>query len=235
MGQMTQCDEGHYYDKSLNRNCPHCGLGTVAAKKAGARPVDDDDDETEQDKTVASPGAARPGRGARRDGDRNDDVTRAVWRGKLGIDPVVGWLVCHEGANQGRDYRICSGRNVIGRDPSSQICIRGDDSITLLNHATIFYDTRKVAFHVMVGDGRMGVYVNGDVVLQPTRLNAYDVVEIGATKLIFVPLCGEKFQWKEKPKSEGKPPANETRADPVDDDDDDNDDHDDDDNVTRAI
>lgn len=142
-------------------------------------------------------------------GEQQDGVTTAIWRSNLGIDPVVGWLVCHEGLNQGRDYRICSGRNVIGRDPSSQICLRGDESVSRENHAKIFYDPKDASFYVTEGEGRSGVYVNGKVVLQATLLNAYDVLEIGRTKLVFVPLCGPKFRWKERApaKDEARGPA----------------------------
>lgn len=226
MGQITECEHGHRYDKSLNRSCPHCGVGTVAARRGG------DDDEAssaaeDEDKTVQAGPAGKPRpRGERRDA-RTDGVTQAIWSNKLGIDPVVGWLICHEGANQGRDYRICSGRNVIGRDPSSQICIRGDESISRENHAKIFYDPRNTSFHVTEGEGRSGVYVNDKLVLQPTLLAAYDILEIGATKLVFVPLCGPRFQWKEKRAKEGRELTR--REAPVDPDDDEDDD------VTKAI
>lgn len=225
MAQITQCEEGHFFDKSLNRSCPHCGVGTVAARRGGDDHRSDAADE--EDKTVQAGPAAKPKpRGERRD-VRNDGITQAVWFNKLGIDPVVGWLICHEGANQGRDYRICSGRNVIGRDPSSQICIRGDESISRENHAKIFYDPRNISFHVTEGEGRSGVYVNDKLVLQPTLLEAYDILEIGATKLVFVPLCGPRFQWKEKKAKDGKESVRrEAAPDPNDDGDDD---------VTKAI
>ena len=28
-------------------------------------------------------------------------------------------------------------------------------------------------------------------------MRAYDVIEVGKSKLVFLPLCGEKFQWTE--------------------------------------
>lgn len=184
MAQTIQCDEGHWYDKSQHpRGCPHCGVGAPGA------PVDED--------TTLAYQADAPARAARKNLDPSGDpeATVAIWRKASGIDPVVGWLVCHEGANQGRDYRLRSGRNAVGRDLSSDICIAGDDSITRLNHAIVFFDSRRASFHLSPGDGRSGVYVNGDVVLQPTMLKPYDVLEMGATKLIFVPLCGASFRW----------------------------------------
>ena len=34
-------------------------------------------------------------------------------------------------------------------------------------------------------------------VMMTVRLKAYDVLTIGSTKLMFVPLCGEQFSWDE--------------------------------------
>lgn len=111
------------------------------------------------------------------------------------MDPVVGWLVCDEGPDQGRDYRLRAGYNDIGRDTSCQVCIAGDDTISRAEHAKIFFDPKTSAFHVVPGGGRSGVYVNGEVVLQSARLQPYDRLEIGSTKLVFVPFCGERFRW----------------------------------------
>jgi hypothetical protein len=216
MANMTQCDEGHYYDKALNpRGCPHCGVGPVDPVRPAARPAAG----TGDDRTVAaasSGGKAAPARAGSQ--QREGDITVAVWRRESGIDPVVGWLVCFEGNNQGRDYRILSGRNVIGRDLSSQICIAGDETISGLNHARIFFDPRNLTFHVTEGDGRSGVYVNGNVVLQPTQLQPYDVLELGRTKLVFVPLCGDRFRWDKKAEPsqpEAKPEAGREGRPPI--------------------
>jgi pSer/pThr/pTyr-binding forkhead associated (FHA) protein len=227
---LVQCDEGHWYDKSLNRFCPHC---PVKAEPVGSRrtgPVDNtDEDDDESGHTIAaksgSTRGAKPAPPKRPPlgGDaRSDTRTTAIW-GKLGIDPVVGWLVAIEGSHQGRDYRILSGLNTIGRDPASQICIRGDESITREKHASIFYNSRDTSFYISMEQGRSGVFVNDTPALQATLLKPYDVIEIGETKLVFVPLCGPEFRWNEKTKAkasaENEPPSRrETRQPPEEDD-----------------
>jgi hypothetical protein len=40
------------------------------------------------------------------------------------------------------------------------------------------------------------VYKNGEEVVFSEPLEAYDVIELGRTKLLFVPLCGERFKWE---------------------------------------
>jgi hypothetical protein len=198
MGQMIQCEEGHWYDKSQNTRCPHCGVGPpdMTVKYKGSAGRSSDVHEEDETRIYQADAPARSDRSKSHDKDTPDpDATIAIWRKKSGIDPVVGWLACFEGPDQGRDYRIRSGRNVIGRDTSQHICIAGDETISRMNHATIFFDPKDASFYITADEGRSGVYVNGRVVLQPTLLKAYDVTEVGSTKLVFVPLCGERFRW----------------------------------------
>ncbi len=200
MGQMIECDEGHWFDKSQNTMCPFCDVrnvdptrkfdaGKAAAPAPEAAVTDDEAAETVMYRGRAA-GAETP-----RASEDVDEATRAVWAKDSGFDPVVGWLACIDGMNKGRDYRIRSGYNVIGRDTRSQICIAGDTTISRENHAKLFFDPRNATFHVISGEGRSGIYVNGQVVLQSSVLNAYDVLEVGSTKLVFVPLCGDRFRW----------------------------------------
>jgi hypothetical protein len=194
MSKMTKCDEGHFFDKEQNSKCPFCGVGpqldlTRKADVEALRSSVERDDAP----TRAFGGSDR--RSTLDHGAVDDGATIAVWAKKGGIDPVVGWFVCCEGVDQGRDYRIRSGYNNIGRDTSSQICVAGDNTIARIEHAKVFYDLKNAAFHLIAGSGRSGAYVNGAVVLQSVQLKAFDVVEIGATSLVFIPLCGERFRW----------------------------------------
>ena len=38
-------------------------------------------------------------------------------------------------------------------------------------------------------------YLNDQAVYVPTELNPYDTIELGKSRFIFVPLCGENFEW----------------------------------------
>ncbi len=58
------------------------------------------------------------------------------------FDPVVGWLVCIEGATKGTDYRIHSQNNYIGRSAKMDISIPEDSHISAENSAIIAYDNR---------------------------------------------------------------------------------------------
>ncbi|HUA61768.1 MAG TPA: FHA domain-containing protein [Verrucomicrobiae bacterium] len=119
-------------------------------------------------------------------------------RGALGaeFDPVVGWLVCVKGSDRGRDYRILSQRNRIGRDTQMEICISGDRRISRDTHAIITYEPRNKQFWLSPGMARGVAYLNGQLVDAATPLQAYDTIELGETGLQFIPFCGERFQWK---------------------------------------
>ena len=126
---------------------------------------------------------------------KDSERTVAVLKKEIGIDPVVGWLVCIEGKEKGRDYRIHSDNNFIGRSERMDVCIRGDDTISRDNHAIISFDVRDKIYYFSPGEGRSIVRVNGKAIFSTIELKAYDTIEIGNTKLMFVPLCGEGFCW----------------------------------------
>ena len=63
------------------------------------------------------------------------------------FDPVVGWLVCIEGATKGNDYRIHSQNNYIGRSARMDISIPGDPHISAENSAIIAYDNEDRTFY----------------------------------------------------------------------------------------
>ena len=111
--------------------------------------------------------------------------------------PVVGWLVCVEGADRGRDYQIRDGYNTIGRDPSNDIAIQNDNFISREKHAMIAYDRREKVFFFGPAEGRNIVRLNGKLLMQASEIHPYDIIDFESTKLMFVPFCGERFNWDE--------------------------------------
>ena len=113
------------------------------------------------------------------------------------MDPVTGWLVCIEGASKGRDYRIRTEKNFIGRSDGMDIQILGDNNIARKNHAVIVYDPKKRVTLLLPGDSHGLVYYNGEAIYSPVELVEHDTIELGKSKFVFVPLCGENFEWPE--------------------------------------
>ena len=113
------------------------------------------------------------------------------------MDPVTGWLVCIEGASKGRDYRIRTEKNFIGRSDGMDIQILGDNNIARKNHAVVVYDPKKRKTLLLPGDSHGLVYYNDEAIYAPVELSPYDTIELGKSKFLFVPLCGENFEWPE--------------------------------------
>ncbi len=189
-GALKRCDNGHYYDPKKHTTCPYDGVPGIdmhGPRSIKIGPAIEGDQPTR-------PQGMRGGSAGLGVGD--DAPTRVISPGgQSAIDPVVGWFVCAHGPEKGRDYRIRSENNTIGRSKDMYICISGDESISRERHAVITFDPQQNAFHLGPGDGRGLVYVNGEVLLAHRKLQAYDQIQMGKTKLIFVPFCGEKYAW----------------------------------------
>ena len=126
--------------------------------------------------------------------------TVGMMQSQMGFDPVVGWLACVAGPSRGKSYTIRGGVNAIGRSERMDIVITGDLKISSENHAKISYSDKHNRFNLLPGEGRNIVYLNDEEVFTPMPLRAYDLIDFGETKLLFVPLCGERFTWKTEEK-----------------------------------
>jgi len=180
MMSLQRCEQGHFYNKAKHNSCPHCG---VIALNISPSHTSSEDLHREIIRPLSQPMDPQAG------------ATVALIRQQTGIDPAVAWLVCVQGKDKGQDYRIRSDRNFIGRDSSMDICIRGDETISREKHAVISYNPKKYHFRLAPGDGHNNIYLNDEVVDMSVLLAAYDVLEMGQSKFVFVPLCGEQFHW----------------------------------------
>ncbi len=147
---------------------------------------------------VTDDSVTRPPRGYERDERRVDEEQKTVGelRRKLGIDPVVGWLVCIKGTEKGKDYRIMGRVNTIGSSERMDICIKGEKTISKVNHARLGYGEKTNRFTLIPADGANVIYLNGEEVYSPTELSPYDLIEFGETALVFIPFCSSRFTWE---------------------------------------
>lgn len=114
------------------------------------------------------------------------------------VSPVCGWLVCIAGARIGMDYKIHGGKNFVGRGDDMDIQILEDNEINRKNHTIIVYDQKKRNTVILPGDAAGLAYLNEEAVYIPTELKPYDVIELGKSRFLFVPLCGENFEWDDQ-------------------------------------
>jgi predicted nucleic acid-binding Zn-ribbon protein len=201
---------GKFYNDGQYNACPSCGVGPKSVEPQESEVTQTIIENTEINTEETSlgkyaqqnPEPPVPGIDfdddttvALDNSDEDEEVTVALVSKSTGIDPICGWLVCTEGPDQGRDFRIKSERNFVGRSPSMDIVISGDESISRENHASITFDPRTHSFTLNTGNGRGLVYLNQNVVDSPSTLNSYDLIELGETKLLFVPFAGDQFSW----------------------------------------
>ena len=125
----------------------------------------------------------------------DNDKTVAVHVFENGIEPVVGWLVCVNGEEKGRDYRLIRGRNRIGRDSDMDVTIRKDQKVTREEHCSVVYDEKSNLTFLVPGNGTL-TYYKGEMLRQPQQLCSGDAVEIGETKFIFISFCEGERVWK---------------------------------------
>ena len=130
-----------------------------------------------------------------------------VMRTDAGVRPVTAWLVVVAGPGKGRSFPVFMGMNSIGRDKlvnsatqqEQEICLdfgaQSDPEVSRHAHAKLTYDKKGNHFYLQHGGGNSLTYLNNQPVLEPQTLKAYDQITLGKTQLLFMPLCGDQFQW----------------------------------------
>lgn len=109
--------------------------------------------------------------------------------------PCVGWLIALGGSHIGTDFRLKAGKNFIGRAPQMDVPLTEEKSVSRDRHAIVVYEPKAHLYLVQPGESSSLVYLNNEVVLTPMKLTAYDVITVGDINLMFMPLCGERFNW----------------------------------------
>ena len=149
---LNRCKNGHMYSaRKYGDVCPYCNTNLETSNMVNNRRLMVDD----PDKTMSINGTTES------------------------VDPVTGWLVCIEGPQYGKDYKIHAGKNFIGRADNMHIQILGDNTISRINHAAIIYDSKNRSTYLLPGDSSGLAYLNGEAVYTPVALSAFSVIEIG--------------------------------------------------------
>ncbi len=169
---ITQCPNGHFYDDKKYAVCPVCRLSMQ-----GQLP--------QSDKTL---------------GLTAQDLTgfdRTVGFNMLEEDalawPVVGWLVCVQGAERGRDWRLHEGQNfagnTLGADIQLSVLPRGSEKTF-----SVIYDGRHNVFLAAPGQGAL-VYCNGELLKGPVQLHDSDEISVEGMVLCFQSFCTDTRRW----------------------------------------
>lgn len=217
---LVRCGKGHFYDADKFDTCPHC-LQLMAHEENVTTPLYSAAKHLTEPLTEYQPqpnGGAEPQSAPAPAADLKEEIQRSVsaapqedvektvgyYASLIGIEPVVGWLVCIKGEYYGDQFRLKSGRNFIGRGPDMDVVLGLDPKVSRSRHAVITYEPRSRTFYVQAGDARELFYLNDNVVLDNAVLKTNDVLTIGDTKLMFIPFCTERFSWDDEKKEEEK-------------------------------
>lgn len=108
----------------------------------------------------------------------------------------VGWLVCIGGPHFGCVFNIYAGMNALGRSESNKIVLNADNAVSREKHSLISYEPKHKNFYIKPGDSSGLTYVNDEYVTENRMLHVNDIIEVGQTKLLFIPLCSDAFSWE---------------------------------------
>ncbi len=192
---LVRCENGHFYDSERFDECPHCNQTTVST-------VIEDDDGNKGYTMPINPNTDSDSTPSKRLGDivgdakGDDDAQKTIgYFGSIPSEPVVGWLVAIEGEHFGEDFKLHTGKNFIGRSKNMDVVLSGDSSVSRERHAILLYEPKSNMFLAQPGDSKELFYLNNEVVLSATKIQAYDILSIGDSRLLFIPCCSDKFNW----------------------------------------
>ena len=124
---------------------------------------------------------------------------QAMTRSDFKADPVVGWFVVIGGPGLGAFRPIFEGNNTVGRSNTQRVPIDfGDDAISAEEQCYVRYDSSERRFLFVPNLAKTNVVsVNDEKPTSAVTLQAMDVITVGRTQLVFVPFCGDEFDWSE--------------------------------------
>ncbi len=113
------------------------------------------------------------------------------------VRPVVGWLVCVEGPDIGKDFRLHANYNSVGRAENQDVRI--NDKSVSREHFTVSYDLVNNRYFASMKNGQTFVYINGYPLGNGmTPLKKGDQIKVANTLLVFIPLEQRDVKWNWK-------------------------------------
>jgi hypothetical protein len=97
---------------------------------------------------------------------------------------LVGFLVSYSMDANGSFFPLYEGRNFVGRNSASDICLQGDNRISG-KHLSILYRAVDNKFKFRDEQSSYGTFVNEQLLDEGELINN-DVIRIGSTKLILI-------------------------------------------------
>lgn len=109
--------------------------------------------------------------------------------------PVVGWVVAVKGPHIGESFELYTKKNFIGRNKDVVVNLYLDNTVSRTSPLGIIFNERKNQFMVLVGASDQTVYINDDLLLENMEIVSGDIITIGNTVLLFVPLVTKEKEF----------------------------------------
>lgn len=208
MAELRTCENGHYYDPDIYPSCPYCtnvSVGVDRSYTASPRYQSETHytpatgfGNIPTEPVVAPAPTAAPEKAnyttfvSMLDQDKSENAK--VDDSKF----VVGWLAVIEGPYRGKSFEIHNGYTDIGRT-EGDIVLSLDSQISASKNVSTVYDAKNNCFFVYAGISRNLVYINGRALIAggSCELEPYSSIQIGGTKMLFVPFCSNRFNWRD--------------------------------------
>ena len=223
---LVRCENGHFYDNTKFKQCPHCGRNTkdrsdwtipLFGKRAGKQQKEADREQNSSTVSEENENLTLPEQVAKAYMEKGKaPISVKTFYAKEVSDEmlqeedgeilhtvsrgkyIAGWLVCIKGNSYGESFNVYVGENKIGRGDRMDIVLRGDRYISREDQAILIYNSDNNKFFVKPGTARELFYLNDKVVLKETEIRDGDIINIGFTDLVFKAFCGENFNWNER-------------------------------------
>lgn len=216
---VIRCNQGHYYDNEKFSRCPHCGIfaGVKEKKNKGEEnkgffspfsKLKDDLQtvarrennsnikqlEHSEDIVTVSMESIQSSPSKK---NLDDGKTIGMFSAAKGNDYVTGWLVCIDGVEKGRDFRLRHGFNWIGRDYDMDVILQSDITVSRQKHCAIVYDNKSNSFSILPNAGNE-LYKNNIPIHEPECLKTGDIIQLGIHKYEFIAFCREGREWEKE-------------------------------------
>jgi hypothetical protein len=157
-----RCSAGHVMEESWER-CPYCEAEKNPLTSSG-------ENGTAAPAAAADTAPPDPGQGA-----------VVVPKKAPAVRPPVGWLVALDGEEQGRDFRLHAGRNVVGKGAKADVIIR--DAYLSEKHAVV--EAGPDGYTIADLGSKHGTFLQGHAVRDAVPLRDGEQVRVGRTRLKF--------------------------------------------------
>lgn len=116
---------------------------------------------------------------------------------------IIGWVITFDGHSDGLSFTLREGRNVLGRDPESDIVVGWDGTVSG-THAFLIWRLGRA--RIADANTQNGTFLNEEDVLGQIEVHDGDVLRIGRTRFLIRLLDQDKLGalWDLKTKPAGR-------------------------------